>query len=170
MKTKQLTAWISAAALAATMITPITVSYAEGPTTLTVGPDKQYKTIREAYAAAKEINPQSEAQRVTIDVDPGDYEEQLRIDDVKYLTFEQAPETEGQVVLHWYYCTGYCAGDCDLDGNYNENIDWYANPPKDSDGNTYAIGDVINAGTTLTYKDKTGTEYTKTVKNATHLG
>ena len=96
MKTRKLTALVSVAAIAATMLTQVTVPHAAGPTTLTVGTDKQYKTIREAYAAAKAINPQSESERVTIDVDPGDYEEQLRIDDVKYLTFEQTPGTEAR--------------------------------------------------------------------------
>lgn len=46
----------------------------------------EYKTIAEAVAKARTINPQSEAQRVTINVDPGDYEEQVRIDGMKFLT------------------------------------------------------------------------------------
>ncbi len=170
MKTKKLTAWISAAALASAMITPITVTHAEGTTTLAVGTDKEYTTIRAAVAAAKEINPQSETDRVTIDVDPGTYEEQVRFDGMKYITLEQTPGTTGKVNLSFYYCTGYCAADADLSGSYNENIDWYANPPVDSSGKSYEIGEVIPAGTTLTYNDKSGASHTETVKNATHLG
>lgn len=65
----------------------------------------EYGTIREAVAKAKEINPKSEAERVTINVNPGDYEEQVKFDGVNYVTLQQTPETTGKVTLHWYYCT-----------------------------------------------------------------
>ncbi|MGM9936270.1 MAG: pectinesterase family protein, partial [Candidatus Ornithomonoglobus sp.] len=174
MKTKKLTAWISAAALAATMITPITVSHA-AQTTLTVGSGKQYSTISDAVAAAKTINPQSEADRVTINVDPGDYEEQVVFDGMKYVTLQQTPGTDGQVDLHWYYCTGYAASNVDLTGSYNPNIDWTADAtwtgPNASDNLTkYTLGQKITAGTTITYYDKTGEKHSDTVTREMYLG
>ncbi|MGN0183344.1 MAG: pectinesterase family protein [Candidatus Ornithomonoglobus sp.] len=174
MKTKKLTAWISAAALAAMMITPITVSHAAAQT-LTVGAGEDYATICEAVAAAKTINPQSEADRVTINVNPGDYEEQVVFDNMKYITLQQTPGTEGKVNLHWYYCTGYAASNVDLTGAYNPNIDWTADAtwtgPQGTDNLTkYTLGQAIAAGTTIEYYDKSGTKQSVTVKNAMYLG
>lgn len=62
--------------------------YAE---TVTVGADKQYKTINEALAAVKTMERTAE-QRVTILIDPGDYEEMLRID-VPNITLKNASAT-----------------------------------------------------------------------------
>lgn len=62
--------------------------------------DTTFNTIRDAVAKAKELNPQSEADRVTINVNPGDYEEQVKIVGMKYLTLRQTPDTDGQVDLH----------------------------------------------------------------------
>lgn len=123
----------------------------------------EYDTIREAVAKAKELNPQSEADRVTINVDPADYEEQVVFDNVKYITLQQTPNTNGVVDLHWYYCTGYSAANCDLSGSYNPDIDWYTNPPQDTSGKTYKIGELISAGTTLTYTDLKGESHTYTI-------
>ena len=65
-----------------------TTPYAE---TVTVGADKQYKTINEALAAVKSMERTAE-QRVTILIDPGDYEEMLRID-TPNVTFKNASAT-----------------------------------------------------------------------------
>lgn len=72
MVNKRITALLSAVTLMSTMLVPIEVSYAE-ETVLSVGADKQYKTICEAVEAAKDLNPKDENSRVTINVDPGDY-------------------------------------------------------------------------------------------------
>ena len=80
---KRILAMLSALTVFVTMLAPTAVSYAApddsaelaAATTLTVGTDKQYKTISDAVAAAKDFDPQSEADRVTINVDPGNYEE-----------------------------------------------------------------------------------------------
>ena len=169
MKIKKITALMSAVTVAASMLVPVTVSHAEAKT-ITVGTNGDYQTIREAVAKAKELNPQSEADRVTINVNPGDYEEQVVFENIKYITLQKTPGTEGDVDLHWYYCTGYAAANCDLSGSYNENIDWYANPPKDASNKTYAIGESIQAGTVLTYTTKSGETKTETVRNAACLG
>ncbi len=145
------------------------------PKVLTVDPsaaesETSFKTISAAVAAAKKLDPQSEAERVTINVTPGDYEEQVIIDGAKFITLRQTPDTSGKVDLHWYYCTGYSAANCDLSGSYNPNIDWYANPPKDEAGKTYNVGDVVPRGTKLTYRDVAGTEHTDTVNGDINLG
>lgn len=169
MRLKKTAAILAAAAIASSTLVPVTVSHAEA-TTLTVGTDKQYQTINAALDKVKEINPQEEGSRVTIEVDPGDYEEQVVFENIKYVTLRQAHGTEGRVDLHWYYCTGYAAANCDLSGKYNPDIDWYANPPRDSNGKTYAIGESIPAGTSLTYTTVSGETKTETVRNASNLG
>lgn len=168
MKNKKLTAFLSAIAVTATMLIPMTITHAE-ERTITVGAGKDFTSIHAAIQSITE-NPASESDRITINVDPGDYEEQIIFDNRKYITLQQTPGTEGRVNLHWYYCTGYCASNADLNGNYNENIDWYTYPPKDSLNKTYQIGELIPKGTTLTYTDKKGETHTETVKNAQYLG
>lgn len=109
---KRILAMLSALTVFVTMLAPVAVSYAAPEseaelaetTTLTVGTDKQYQTISEAVAAAKAIDPQSEADRVTINVDPGNYEEQVKIQDLSFVTLQQTPGTDGdgRVNLYWY--------------------------------------------------------------------
>ena len=135
----------------------------------------EYGTIREAVAKAKEINPKSEAERVTINVNPGDYEEQVKFDGVNYVTLQQTPETTGKVTLHWYYCTGYCASNCDLAGNYNPDIDWSLDETwngykaGDEKFTKYEIGEVIT-GKTISYYDKNGVAHKNVKPNANNLG
>ena len=101
---KRILAMLSALTVFVTILAPTAVSYAAPEedmaelaetTTLTVGTDKQYQTISEAVAAAKTIDPQSEADRVTINVDPGNYEEQVKIQDLSFVTLQQTPGTDG---------------------------------------------------------------------------
>lgn len=174
MVNKRITALLSAVTLMSTMLVPIEVSYAE-ETVLSVGADKQYKTICEAVEAAKDLNPKDENSRVTINVDPGDYEEQVIFDNLKYITLQQTPDTEGQVNLHWYYCTGYAASNVDLTGSYNPTIDWTADStwtgPDSTDSLTrYTLGQKIDAGTTITYYDLNGEKHSDTVSREMYLG
>ncbi len=186
MVKRRLVSLVLAVAMLVTMLTGVTIVSAEqetsgtaeaasGVTTLTVDQsaavsDTTFNTICDAVTKAAEINPQSEDDRVIINVNPGDYEEQVVFDNVKYITLQQTPGTEGVVDLHWYYCTGYAAGNCDLSGSYNPDIDWYKYPPADSTGKTYAIGETIPAGTTLTYTDLNGESHTQTVSSEQCLG
>lgn len=82
-------------------------------------PGKQYNydTLGEAVAAAKAMNPTSEAQRITIHIAPGTYREQVSIE-APYITL--AKEGEGEVVLTWYYGIGYKYYSIDNTGYYNE--------------------------------------------------
>ena len=117
----------------------------------------------------------SEAERVTINVNPGDYEEQVKFDGVNYVTLQQTPETTGKVTLHWYYCTGYCASNCDLAGNYNPDIDWSLDETwngykaGDEKFTKYEIGEVIT-GKTISYYDKNGVAHKNVKPNANNLG
>ncbi len=151
-KFKRLLSCMIAVAMTAGMLVSLPSVFAdESLTTLEVGKDKTYTTISAAVAKAIELNPQSEAGRVTINIEPGDYEEQVMIANAKFITLRQTPETEGKVDLHWYYCTGYCAGDCDLDGKYNPKVNWNDERTwkgyKDSDPDfpEYKVGQLLNA-------------------------
>ena len=179
LKRKRITALISAAAVAATVIpASLTAVLAEEPTTLEVGADKEYTTISAAVAAAKAIDPQSEAGRVTINVDPGDYEEQVRIEDMSFITLQQTPGTEddGKVDLHWYYCTGYCAGNTGLDGRYDPKINW--SDPRtwsgyeegDEQFTEYRLGQVLEGVDTISYYDTDGVAHENVSVRVSHLG
>lgn len=145
--------------------------------------DTTFNTIRDAVAKAKELNPQSEADRVTINVNPGDYEEQVKIVGMKYLTLRQTPDTDGQVDLHWYYCTGYCAGDCDLDGNYNPLLNWndsrtwtgYNDAENgtnvEEDFTVYKLGQCLNKGDVVNYYTSDGQAHSVTISgDHKHIG
>ncbi len=173
MKRSKLTAIVSAAAMFASMLTPFAAAYADGTTDLYVGADKQYKTISEAVAAAAVINPQSESERVTINVEPGNYEEQVKLDGVDYVTLQQEPETNGTVNLNWYYCTGYCTSNADLDGNYNAKLDWSAKSTwSGSQGNftEYRVGQKLEGVSSISYYDTDGVLHKDVPVKTTHLG
>lgn len=107
-----------------------TIPYAA---TVTVGADKQFKTINEALAAVKTMERTAE-QRVTIEIDPGDYEEMLRID-VPNITLKNASATPSialtnkgvdidanAVRITSYYGHGYAYYSMDKDCTYNEEL------------------------------------------------
>ncbi len=181
MLKRRLLSLILAVAMIGTMFTGLTVfaatdgeAQAAAATTLTVDPTKpeagnNFQTIRAAVAKAKELKP-SETNPVTINVNPGRYEEQVEISGMSYVTLQQTPQTSGYVELSWYYCTGYAAANCDLSGKYNPNIDWYAHPPKDDKGKEYKLGEAVPANTKLTYTTVDGKSVTETVSRATELG
>lgn len=179
LKRKKITALISAAAIAASVIpVSLTAVLAEEPTTLEVGTGKEYVTISAAVAAAKEIDPQSEAGRVTINVDPGDYEEQVMIEDMSFITLQQTPgtEDEGRVDLHWYYCTGYCAGNTGLDGRYDPKLNWsdprtWSGYDEDDEQFTeYRLGQKLDGVSTISYYDTDGVAHEDVPVQVTHLG
>ena len=178
MLKRRLLSLILAVAMIGTMFTGLTVfaatdgeAQAAAATTLTVDPtaasetDTTFKTISAAVEAAKKLNPQSAADMVTINVNPGNYEEQVRIDGAKFITLQQTPGTEGKVNLSWYFCTGYCTSNTDLTGLYNPKIDWSKpetwNGYNDGDEKftEYKIGQKLDGITTISYYDTDGVKH-----------
>ncbi len=105
-------------AIMATYITEPAVTM-DRVSTIYVGyPDKapNYDTVREAVAAAKAMNPTSEAERITINIAPGTYREQVIVS-TPYLSFVN--ETNEEVLLTWYYGIGYKYYSAGNDGFYN---------------------------------------------------
>ncbi len=147
---------------------------------LTVGKGEgyDYATISEAVANAVEQKPQSVEDMVTINVDPGDYEEQVVFPSgSKFITLQKTPGAEGVVDLHWYYCTNYSASNVNLKGEYDPTIDW----SKDETWNGYNEGDEkftrYNVGqsmtgvSTISYYDLNGEVHKNVSTNGvTHLG
>lgn len=181
---KRILALVSAITVFVTMLTPAVFTYAEpgdapelaSATTITVGASGDYRTISEAVAAAAEINPQSEEYRVTINVDPGNYEEQVKLQSMKYITLQQTPGTEGTVNLYWYYCTSYCAGNTGLDGNYDPKVNW-SDPrtwtgynPGDEQFTAYRLGQVLTGVETISYYDTDGVAHRDVPVQKAHLG
>ncbi len=80
------------------------------------GKTNNFATMTEALKAAAVMNPTSEDQRVTINIAPGVYREQLKVA-TPYLTFK--PYGKGEVKLTWYYGIGYEYYSADEKGFYN---------------------------------------------------
>lgn len=77
-----------------------------------------YETINAALRDAKRMNPQSEAERITIHIYPGTYREQVFVN-VNYITLiNDTPEQE--VKITWYYGIGYAYYSVDESGYYND--------------------------------------------------
>lgn len=178
MNLKKVTALASAMAIMASMIAvPAQTVGAEEPRTITVGKDADddFSSIRDAVSSIT-VSPESEEGRITINVDPGDYEEQVKLEGLKYITLQQTPGTEGRVNLHWYYCTGYCAGDCGLDGNYDPKVNWSDprtwNGYKEGDEKftSYRLGQQMTKGSTISYYDTDGTAHKDVKVQKDHLG
>ncbi len=85
------------------------------------GKVNNFATMTEAMEAAKVLNPQSEADRVTVHIAPGVYREQFTVE-VPYLTFVK--EGTGEVKLTWYYGIGYEYYSADISGYYNVESDF----------------------------------------------
>lgn len=181
MKGKKIAALISAVTMFISAFAPMTAIHAESPTTLTVDANAQvedattFKTIRAAVAKANELNPASEANRVTINVKPGDYEEQVKLKGLNYVTIQKDPSSsEEKVTLHWYYYPNYSAANCNLDGEYDDNIDWSDEKTwKGPDGNDnlteYKVGQEIE-NQTISYYDKSGTKHENVSHKRNYLG
>ena len=98
--------------------------------TLSVGPDKTYKTIGAALADVKKMDKTAD-QKVTIMIDPGNYEEMLVVD-TPNVTLKNASKTpsielknkgvdidENAVRVTWYYGHGYTYYSMGSDYKYN---------------------------------------------------
>ncbi len=75
-----------------------------------------YATVGEAVAAAAAMNPQNEAERITISIAPGTYREQIIVE-TPYISFVN--ETQEEVLLTWYYGIGYKYYSVGEDGFYD---------------------------------------------------
>ena len=156
---KKLFALVLALSMIAGFEVPVmTASAAQTGVVISVGSAAgcDYSTINGALDAIKSGKykmPSNEAERIYINVDPGEYEEQVIFDNMKYITLRQTPNTDGEVLLTWYYCTGYCYSNCDLNGNYDPSIDW-SNP-----GTWYGYNDVDENGNVITNNEEDFTPY-----------
>lgn len=93
---------------------------------------QRYDSIREAVAAVESDAPESESERVYINIMPGTYREQVYVT-APYITMRKMPETEGEVKLTWYYGLGSLYDSCNEDGYYD--------PAAVGDGKSYAPRD-----------------------------
>ncbi len=111
--------YVDITVLGSSYLTKIAAVYqTEYKSELTVGADKEYKTIGDALAAVR-LMDRKDGERVTIKVQPGNYEEMLVID-VPNVTLENASNSpsnaltnsgvdidENAVRVTWYYGHGY---------------------------------------------------------------
>ncbi len=101
--------------------------------TLSVGQDKTYKTIGDALADVRKMNRTAD-QKVTIMIDPGNYEEMLVVD-TPNVTLKNASETpsielkkkgveidKNAVRITWYYGHGYTYYSMGSDYKYNAEV------------------------------------------------
>ena len=70
-----------------------------------VGEDKEYKSLRAAVEAVKNMTRESD-ERVTIVLDPGTYREQVYID-TPNVTLKSASGDRDDTTISWYYGIGY---------------------------------------------------------------
>ncbi|MBQ2669690.1 MAG: hypothetical protein IJG06_02835, partial [Clostridia bacterium] len=83
-----------------------TLGTVEFAATVKVGADKPYKTISDAITAIKKMTrPAGEDGRVTIEIDPGTYTEQVYLD-ANYVTLKAANEAQ-KPTIQFYYGIGY---------------------------------------------------------------
>ncbi len=82
------------------------------------GKKPDYKTVKEAVAAAAAMAPKSEADRITIHIAPGVYRDQVIIT-APYLTLKNDTPAQ-EVKLTWYYGIGYTYYSADPAGYFDE--------------------------------------------------
>ena len=80
-----------------------------------------YRTIQEAVNRAAQINPIRESQRVTINIRPGTYREQVIIK-TPYITLLNNEPKNNNVIITWYYGIGYKYYSCNNNGYYDVNL------------------------------------------------
>ena len=83
---------------------------------LRVGEQQEYKTVNEAMTAIRSMKNRG-TQRITVEIDPGVYREQVIVDQ-NYVTF-RAADPENPPVLTWYYGVQYSYYSCH-DGFYDQ--------------------------------------------------
>lgn len=109
-----------------------TIAYSE---TITVGTDKDYTTINDALDAVRNMDRDEDTQRVTIEIDPGDYQEMLIIDVANVSLVNSAGDSasielassgvsiaDNAVRITSYYGHGYTYYSMDEDYRYNEEV------------------------------------------------
>ena len=109
-----------------------TIAYSE---TITVGTDKDYETISDALDAVRHMDRDEESQRVTIEIDPGDYQEMLIVDVDNVSLVNAAGDSasieladsgvsisDNAVRITSYYGHGYTYYSMDEDYRYNEEV------------------------------------------------
>lgn len=108
------------------IVSPTETPYEYDPNVFTVDGSKEtdassnvYSTIREALSAAAEISPTDENERISIEIVPGTYREQLVLN-TPYITLKKKADTEGEVLCTWYYGTGTMYKNCGEDGFYRD--------------------------------------------------
>lgn len=112
--------------------------------------DTKYDTVGAAVAAAEAMNPTSEETRITIDLMPGTYREQITVNK-PYITIQKKPGTEGEAKITWYYGQGSLYDSCNSSGFYD--------PSVIGDGESYPVknwGAALNinkSATAFTAKD-----------------
>ncbi len=107
------------------------------------GKVNNFETLGEAIKAAAVMNPQSEADRVTIHIAPGTYREQVSID-VPYVSLVK--EGTGDVVLTWYYGIGYKYYSIGTSGYWDDEADfdkYSKNGPQ-----KWGVGTYVKSGAT----------------------
>ncbi len=113
-----------------------------------------YATITEALNAVKGAKtPVSEEDRITIEIEPGQYREQVMVT-TPYVTLKKAADAQESDVVDvtWYFGIGYAYDNCGTNGFYDPNVDWSADATWN--GLTKVnIGDYVS---TVTYYDKQG--------------
>lgn len=180
MRIKKTAAFVTALAMSSAMFTPLIVTRAAGGE-LYVGVGKEYDTINAALDAVRNGDygkPESEAERITINVDPGSYEEQIVFDDMHYITLQQTPgtEDEGRVNVSWYYCVGYCASNADLNGEYDPKLDWSLDETwkgyndGDEEFPRYEIGQNMDGVSAISYYDTDGVLHENVPVKTGYLG
>ena len=106
------------------LICVLLISEAFTATNLYVGySSKQdnYKTVQQAVNRAAQINPIRESQRVTINIRPGTYREQVIIN-TPYITLVNHEPVNGEAIITWYYGIGYKYYSCNAQGYYDANL------------------------------------------------
>ena len=88
--------------------------------TLRVGRTREFTRVSDAVRAARAMNPQGEADRITIEIEPGTYREQISID-VPFVTLRNASPGR-EVKLTWYYGIGYLYYSAGEDGFFDEDL------------------------------------------------
>ena len=78
-----------------------------------------YATVGEAVAAAAQMSPSSEAERITIHIAPGTYREQIMVE-TPYISFVN--DTAEDVVLTWYYGIDYLYYSASAKGYYDPEL------------------------------------------------
>ena len=87
---------------------------------ITVGKSGDFKTVGEAVEAASAMHPRNESERITIEIEPGIYREQIKID-VPFITLKNA-DTSKEVKLTWYYGIGYKYYSADASGWFDADL------------------------------------------------